>query len=199
MMVKICGITNEEDARAATDSGATALGFNFWSGSPRYVTLDRAAAIVEKLVPGVWSVGLFVNETPSQVEAVVQALRLDVVQLYGDGPAPSGVRVWKAAAVTPEFRLQDLAAYPVEAVVIDAPAGRLYGGTGKTFDWKLAVGSGKKIILAGGLDANNVRQAIRIVRPWGVDACSRLESVPGKKDHQKMAAFLKAALNGDTE
>ena len=115
--------------------------------------------------------------------------------MYGDEtPAdyPAGVRVWKAVRVATGLRRSPDC--PAEALLLDGPAGALYGGSGKTFDWRVAAGAGRKIILAGGLDASNVREAIAAARPWGVDACSRLESSPGKKDHVKMAAFLKAAL-----
>jgi phosphoribosylanthranilate isomerase len=116
--------------------------------------------------------------------------------LHGDeAPAeyPAGVRVWKAVRVEEAF---DIAAWrdcAAEALLLDGPAGALWGGAGKAFDWRRARGAAR-IVLAGGLDASNVREAIRQAQPWGVDACSRLESAPGKKDHRKMAAFLKAAL-----
>jgi len=197
MMVKICGITNSEDALASIEGGATALGFNFWPGSPRYIAPELAVRIFECVKPGIEKVGLFVNETPARVEAAAQELLLDVVQIHGETPLPRQGRVWKAVAVTAEFRETDLDGQAVEAFVLDGPAGLLYGGTGKTFDWSRVAGMRTKIILAGGLDATNVSQAIRIVRPWGVDACSRLESKPGRKDHQKLAAFIKAALAGD--
>ena len=109
-----------------------------------------------------------------------------MVQLCGgETPAdyPAGLRVWKAVRVSEGFILPDC---PAEALLLDGPAGALHGGSGKTFDWSLAAGAARKIILAGGLDASNVREAIAAARPWGVDACSRLESSPGKKDHVKM-------------
>jgi phosphoribosylanthranilate isomerase len=197
MMVKICGITNREDALAAIEGGAAALGFNFFLESPRYIAPERAAELFEELPPGVWKVGLFVNEPPEKVAAAARRLALDVVQLHGDAPVPDGIRVWKALAVTPGFRHEELERYSAEAFVLDTPAGMAHGGTGKTYDWALVAGARKKIILAGGLEAGNVRLAIRTAKPWGVDACSRLESSPGKKDHKKMAEFLKAALSGE--
>jgi phosphoribosylanthranilate isomerase len=191
MMVKICGITNLDDALAAADGGATALGFNFYSGSPRYITPESAAAIIERLPAGVWNVGVFVNE--SRVLEIARIARLDVVQLHGDEPPsaiPTSVRAWKAFRVTESFAISALEAYPTEAVLLDGPA----PGTGQGFDWTLAASSGQKIILAGGLDDRNVKSAIEAVRPWGVDACSRLEISPGRKDHAKLSRFLKAAL-----
>lgn len=194
MMVKVCGITNREDALAATGAGATALGFNFWPGSPRYIEPERATEIFEWLPPGVWKVGLFVDEAPEKVTAAASRLTLDVVQVHGEGPLPNAPRVWKALGVKPGFRTGELDSYAAEAFVLDAPAGAAHGGTGKTYDWSLVAGIPKKVVLAGGLDADNVQEAIRTARPWGVDSCSRLESVPGKKDHAKMAAFIAAAL-----
>jgi phosphoribosylanthranilate isomerase len=193
MMIKICGITNLEDALAAVDGGASALGFNFWPGSPRYIAPELAAQILDSIPGGVWKVGLFVNESAEAVASLARQLGLDVAQVHGDTPLPQGLRVWKAMAVTAKFRHEDLETYPAEAFLLDVSAGALFGGTGRTFDWRLAAGARRKIIIAGGLDGDNVGQAIRTARPWGVDACSKLESAPGKKDHRKMAAFLKAA------
>ena len=194
MVLKICGITNAEDAAAAVAGGATAIGFNFWPRSPRYVAPEQAAEI--GCPPGVRRVGVFVNETPARIREIASLVRLDVAQLHGDeSPAsyPAGMLVWKAARVTAGF---DFSAYddsPAEALVLDGPAGELYGGSGQPFDWGLAATIRKRIILAGGLDASNVAQAIATAHPWGVDACSRIESAPGKKDHSKMNEFLNAA------
>jgi phosphoribosylanthranilate isomerase len=194
MMVKICGITNREDAVAAIEGGASALGFNFYPKSSRYV--DDGEELVGS-VDGVLKVGVFVNESPEKVAEAARRLGLDAVQLHGDETAdqyPAGLTVWKAVRVDYGFRISDWEHDAAAALLLDGPAGNLYGGSGAAFDWTLAAGSRKKIILAGGLDAGNVRQAIAEAHPWGVDACSRLESAPGKKDHKKMAAFLKAAL-----
>jgi phosphoribosylanthranilate isomerase len=194
MMVKICGITNREDALAAIDAGATALGYNFYPKSPRYIDPDRAAALIAQLPAAVWKVGVFVNEPPHSIDAIATRAKLDVVQLVGQPNTLPSRRVWKSIHVDETFRLSDLDQYPVEAVLLDTPAGDLYGGTGRTFDWSQAAGPTQvKIILAGGLDAANVRQAIAAVHPWGVDVCSRIESSPGRKDHVKMAQFLKEA------
>lgn len=197
MMVKICGVTNLEDALAASEGGARALGFNFYPRSPRYIDWESAARWISSVPAGVWKVGVFVNEPPDKVSALARCLGLDVVQLHGDEtPAdyPQGLRVWKAARVGGAFRISDIDQDPAEAVLLDSPANGGYGGSGKTFDWSVAAGSTKKIIIAGGLDAGNVRQAIEQAKPWGVDACSGIECVPGRKDHGKMARFLKAAL-----
>jgi phosphoribosylanthranilate isomerase len=201
MMVKICGITNREDAQAAVEGGAAALGFNFYSKSPRYVTPEVVAHIIEGLPASVWKVGVFVNEPPEEVERVLAAAGLNVAQLHGDEPPealPRGTRVWKALRVDKSFDPAAMDAYDAEAFVLDAPSER-YGGSGRTFDWSKARHAAKKIILAGGLDAGNVQAAIRLARPWGVDSCSRLESSPGRKDHARMARFLEAALAESVE
>jgi len=190
MMVKICGVTNLDDALAAAEGGASAVGFNFYRPSPRFIDPGEAARIGAKLPPGVWKVGIFVNENGA---AIARDAGLDVVQIHGAAPAPAGVRVWRAHRVDAAFRLEDLDD-SAEAFLLDTPSDTLWGGTGRTFDWSRAAGSAKKIILSGGLDASNVRRAIEAARPWGVDASSRLESAPGRKDHQKMLNFLKAAL-----
>ncbi len=199
MMVKICGITNLEDALAAVDAGAAAIGFNFYRRSPRYITPEAAARIGRALPGEILKVGVFVNEKPRGVRDVVLRASLDVAQLHGRTPIPSGIRIWKALPVDAGFRREQLDDYPAEAFLLDTPAGKLYGGTGRTFDWKLIAGIPNRIILAGGLDASNVAEAIRVSRPWGVDACSRIETAPGRKDHAKMEAFLKAALSEQEE
>ena len=193
MILKICGITNRDDAAAALDGGASAIGFNFYSGSPRYIDPEQAAEIPSA---GARRVGVFVNESRERVEAILRIAGLDTAQLHGEEAVadyPSGFAVWKTARVNEDFDPTAYTDCPVEALVLDGPAGELYGGAGVTFDWKRAAAMSKRIIVAGGLDASNVAQAIATARPWGVDACSRLESAPGRKDHQKMLAFLKAA------
>jgi len=179
MTIKICGITRREDALAAVEAGASALGFIFYPKSPRYVTPSAAAALGEGL--DAWKVGVFVDESPAAIEAVMRAAKLDIAQIYGGG-APGHARIWRAFrpadAVSPEG---------AEAILLDGP------GNGISFDWAVARGREDKIIVAGGLDASNVAEAIRIARPWGVDASSRLESAPGIKDHEKVRAFVKAA------
>jgi phosphoribosylanthranilate isomerase len=194
MILKICGITNQADATAAVEAGATAVGFNFYPRSPRYISPERAAEIVTPRA--VRRVGVFVNEDRKRVEEIVRIAGLDIAQLHGDeAPSqyPAGVPVWKAVRVRAGF---DLAAYdecPAEALLLDGPAGELYGGSGRSFDWTLAGVAARRIIVAGGLDASNVELAIVLARPWGVDACSRIESAPGIKDHRKMMEFLQAA------
>jgi phosphoribosylanthranilate isomerase len=192
MMVKICGITNREDALAAIEGGAAALGFNFYPESPRYITPEETAEISAGL-PAVWKVGVFVDEAPERVWRIARRAGLDIAQLHGSESRenyPRGIRVWKAIRVR-DGHVPEMLDFPAEAVLLDGPA------SGESFDWRNIPGMSRfagKLILAGGLDAGNVRKAIEQAHPWGVDACSRLESAPGRKDHFKMAEFLKAAL-----
>jgi len=196
MFVKVCGITNREDGEFAVDHGATALGFNFYRKSPRYV--DPASLDwIGGLPSHVWRVGVFVNEDAAEIRRIVSLLNLDVVQLHGDehpSDCPRDIRVWKAIRVDYAFDSSRLKKYPVEAILLDGPAGKAYGGTGLTFDWTLAAGLTVKVVVSGGLHAGNVLTAIECIRPWGVDVCSRIEKSPGKKDHARMAEFLKVAL-----
>ncbi len=191
MMVKICGITNREDALAAADAGSSCIGFNFYRESPRYISPTGAAMISEKLPSSVWKVGVFVNETPDAIAKTMLDAGLDVAQLCGTSNA-CGIRIWRALPANSP--ISDSLAESVEAVLIDTPSGELFGGTGQTWDWSHAAGLGHKIIIAGGLDAGNVRLAIEQAQPWGVDACSRIEKSPGVKDHDKMRRFIQAAL-----
>jgi phosphoribosylanthranilate isomerase len=194
MILKICGITNQTDATAAIEGGATALGFNFYPRSPRYIAPRQAAEISTSA--GVRRVGVFVNEQPARVEEIARIAHLDVAQLHGDEqPAqyPAALAVWKAVRVTGGVDFSPYQSCPAEALLLDGPAAELYGGAGKSFDWRLAASIGKPIVVAGGLDASNVAQAIEMAHPWGVDACSCIESAAGKKDHRKMNAFLQAA------
>jgi len=182
MMIKVCGIMRREDALVAAEAGASAIGFIFYPQSPRYIPPERAAALGEGL--DLWKVGIFVDESPEAIEAVMRAAHLDVAQIYGGG-APAGARVWKAFRIADAFEgwLSDDA----EAVFLDSAK------NGVSFDWKLARNAGTKVIVAGGLDASNVAAAIDAAKPWGVDASSKLESAPGIKDHDKVRAFVKAA------
>lgn len=197
MMVKICGITTLEDALAAIDEGATALGFNFYPQSPRYIAPEVATGIIAELPKDCLKVGVFVNEIPETVKAIAEEAGLDIVQLHGkETPeqVPVGYPVWKAFRVDATFSPEQLRDFPAEAYLLDSPT-ELYGGSGHSFDWNLARGIGAKIILAGGLDASNIRRAIAVAQPWGVDACSKLEAAPGRKDRAKMSAFLRELRN----
>jgi phosphoribosylanthranilate isomerase len=191
IVIKICGITTREDAHAAVEAGATALGFNFYPESPRYVTPEEAAELSDRL--SVMKVGIFVNESPQAIAQKMATAGLQVAQVYGD-MRYDGIRTWRACRVrSDDFKLpsDDRA----EAFLLDGFSPRVYGGTGKTFPWSIAKGLPGRIVLAGGLDDGNVREAIRQAQPWGVDACSRIEKTPGRKDHEKMKRFIEAALS----
>ena len=200
-IIKVCGITSLADAIFAAQNGATALGFIFYQGSPRYIRVDQAAMIAAVVPKGVLRVGLFVNETRAQVENTARAARLDVVQLHGHETAEycdalEGLRVWKAFHVREYFKPEMLEEYSCEAYLLDAAStDGTFGGTGRTFPWPLARDAKRfgKIIVAGGLDADNVAEAIKQVNPWGVDASSKLEGKPGVKDHEKVRSYLEAA------
>lgn len=189
MFVKICGITNRDDAFAAIDLGAQALGFIFYPASPRFVKPKLVSSWIGALPPNVWKVGVFVNETPAVIEQIAAELALDVAQLHGsETPAmhPAGVRVWKAFRVT-NGSVPD-AGHPCEAILLDGPV------SGETFDWSIAAGVPRPVILAGGLNENNVREAVLKTNPWGVDVCSAVEAEPGRKDRARMKKFMEAAL-----
>jgi phosphoribosylanthranilate isomerase len=189
MMVKICGITNREDALAAVEAGASAIGFNFCRESPRYISHTGAAMIAEKIPANVWKVGVFVNESPETIARIMIDAALDVAQLHGSSMARGG-RIWQALSVADHD--SDLLE-GAEAILVDSTDG-VTGGSGKTWDWSTGPHLEKKMIIAGGLDADNVRTAIELAHPWGVDACSRIEKSPGLKDHEKMRLFIRAAL-----
>ncbi len=189
MMVKICGITNAEDAGVAAEAGASAIGFIFYPPSPRYVPPERAQAIAAGL--NLLKVGVFVEEPPAVIEYAAHIVGLDIVQLYGACGAVT-LPVWRAFRIDAAFDWNLIANAASEAIFLDGAS------SGRTFPWELAAGLKARVILAGGLDASNVRQAIRAARPWGVDASSRLERAPGRKDPAKVHDFVKAALAEQT-
>lgn len=193
MMVKICGITNREDALAAAEAGASAIGFNFYRQSPRYISHTGAAMIAEKLPSTIWKVGVFVNESPESIAKIVLDAGLDVAQLHGTSEA-RGIRIWRAMSANDDPDVYAMMGEDAEALLIDSPHDITSGGTGETWDWSQLPHLSQKVIIAGGLDEKNVHTAISIAHPWGVDACSRLEKSPGIKDHDKMRAFIHAAL-----
>jgi phosphoribosylanthranilate isomerase len=204
--VKICGITNAADALAAIDVGANLLGFNFYSKSPRHITEAEAAKIRPQLPKKVDAVGIFVNAPPADVAALCKLLKLDAVQLHGDespktvAEVARSIPVYKAFRVEPDFPLGTLDEYPEAfAFLFDAAYTGQYGGTGRTTDWDVArrAAVGRRIILAGGLKVENVAAAVRIVRPYGIDVASGVESKPGKKDHGRMREFIEELRRGE--
>lgn len=209
VQVKICGITNLEDAQVAASAGADLIGFVFYAKSPRCIEPVRARAIVAALQAGAHApkmVGVFVNESSERVRAIVESVRLDLVQLHGDEPASAvselSPRAYKSlrprsleqarAAVAEYSRVTNGHA---PAFVVDAYDPKLYGGTGARADWAIAAEIARQfpILLAGGLTSENVVQAVRSAQPWGVDVSSGVERAPGLKNHAKVRAFIDAA------
>jgi phosphoribosylanthranilate isomerase len=205
MKVKVCGITSYEDAAMVLDRGVDALGFNFFPPSPRYMKPADARSIIRRLPPFVVSVGLFVNTAKAdEVSEIAHVAGVQVLQLHGDETPEYCRRLvhWpliKALRIGESGIPQDLDAYPVQAFLLDAKDDVLFGGTGRSFDWSLAKGIQliRPIILAGGLRPDNVREAIRIVAPYGVDVCSGVESSPGMKDPNKLTQFMNEVRNVD--
>jgi phosphoribosylanthranilate isomerase len=202
MFVKVCGITRVDDALAAARLGASAIGLNFYAKSKRCVTLETAAAISRALPLGVLRIGLFVNASADEINRLDDALQFDLIQLHGDETpefcAQWGERVIRAVRIGTEADLEQIARYPtVRHIMVDAALPGHYGGTGVTADWALAARAVRiaeqPVILAGGLTPGNVADAIQVVRPQGVDVAGGVESAPGEKSAEKMAAFINAA------
>ena len=196
--VKICGITNLEDALMAVEAGADALGFVFFPGSPRCVSPEQADVIIRSLPPFVQTVGLFVNEELATVNLVADRCGLDLVQLHGEETpgycAAVKRRIIKAFRVRDESSLTELPDYRVAAPLLDAWSPAAHGGTGTTFNWEIAAraAASRAIILAGGLTPENVAAAIEVVRPYAVDVSSGVESAPRKKDAGLVSRFIRS-------
>jgi phosphoribosylanthranilate isomerase len=198
--VKICGITNSEDAHHASLCGADALGFVFYPGSPRFVEPERARRIIADLPPLMTAVGLFVNEAPVRIREMVDFCGLDTVQLHGDEQPDQcsypPCRVIKAVRLQKDMKSSGVfAAYPVSALLLDACVPGQFGGTGQQCDWTEAafIAAQYRVILAGGLNPENVVEAVRQVHPYGVDVSSGVEMRPGQKDPEKVAQFIRRA------
>jgi phosphoribosylanthranilate isomerase len=195
--IKVCGITNLDDALLAVEWGADMLGFIFYAPSPRGVSREAAAEICRAVT--VEKVGVFVNETEANIRQTAEACGLTALQFHGDEP-PSfchrfSLKTIKAIRIRDETSLRQAAEYDVDALLLDTYTASERGGTGKTFDWALAVKAqslGKPIILSGGLTPDNVADAIRIVQPYAVDVASGVEREPGRKDPLKLRRFLEA-------
>ena len=198
MLVKICGITKLEDALIAADLGADILGFIFAKGSPRAISAYEAGEIIGKLLPAITPVGVFVNSPLEEVQAVIEQSGIKCVQLHGkESPyycQNINVPVIKAFRVNKDFCEEILSEYSVEAYLLDTYVNGTAGGTGKTFDWNIAVKAKSygRIILAGGLTPENVADAITRVGPYGIDISSGVESAPGKKDREKLKRLFGA-------
>ncbi|HEY3582274.1 MAG TPA: phosphoribosylanthranilate isomerase [Pyrinomonadaceae bacterium] len=203
-LVKICGITNLDDALAAVDAGADALGFNFYARSPRYISPANAREITNQLPSSILKVGVFVNHELQSLLTIAGEADLTAVQLHGD-ESPEYCSDLAATYVIKAFGARDnldLTNYKVDAIMLDTKDELLRGGTGRVFDWSIAQrASIPKLFLAGGLSPENVAEAIATVKPYAVDACSSLEGTPGKKNHARMRAFVSAvrsvALDAD--
>ena len=208
--VKICGITNAEDARVACEVGVDAIGLNFYPRSPRALSVEMAAELRPLIHSGVQVFGVFVNAEPGEVMKIFRDVRLDALQLHGD-ESPTTVAqlariapVFKALRVGPDFSAATLESYPdVSGFLFDtADAGPgQYGGTGRLADWGVAqqAARGHRVILAGGLNADNVAAAILQVRPYGVDVASGVEASPGAKNHAQLRDFVREARRADQE
>ena len=196
--VKICGITNLEDAVAAADNGADALGFIFAEASPRFVTPSMAGKIIRELPPFVTPVGVFVNHRREEVLRMVKESGVQVLQFHGD-ESPEDVAGYllpgyKAFRISDGFQPSVLSAYPTNAYLLDTLVNGRYGGTGKPFNWEIAAEAARygRIILSGGLAPENVREAVRVACPYAVDVSSGVEVSPGKKDSRKIEQFFAA-------
>lgn len=200
-MVKICGITNWTDARRAVEAGANFLGFNFYAGSPRYIDPARARQIVRRLPKKIEVVGVFVNERENTMLDVARSVGLDYLQLHGDELPETVARlkrtlpVIKAVQVGKSFRAAQLRRFRgADAILLDGFDRMRRGGTGKTFAWGIANRAKRygRIFLAGGLKPENIREAIRAVKPYAIDVCSGVEARPGKKDPARVKALMQA-------
>jgi phosphoribosylanthranilate isomerase len=202
--VKVCGITRAEDAHAAALSGADALGFVFHRPSPRYVAPEKAAAVIRTLPPFTMAVGIFVNLEKEEVEQIVARSGVHAIQLHGDefpGECAGFSRpVIKAFRFSHEAPLPDLSEYRVAGLLVDSGSSGSWGGTGIPFDWENLNGylNGctenirRRLVVAGGLNAQNVGHAVRILKPYAVDVSSGVESEPGKKSEEKIKEFMHA-------
>ncbi len=199
--VKICGLKRAEDAAAAVAAGADALGFNFWPGTQRYIDPVEAARIIADVPPAVLTVGVFVDEIPERVLEIAAETGVRALQLHGHESPEYLERLGaylkiKTIKVDRDFRPEQLAQYRSASLfLLEGFVAGFVGGTGRTFDWSLAEQATHyaKIILAGGLTASNVAEAVRRVRPWGVDVASGVEIEPGKKDPRLIREFIQAA------
>ena len=201
--VKVCGITNLEDAWTAIEAGTDALGFVFVPNTPRYIEPDDANTIMRQIPPLVTTIGLFVNAGSTQIRDVAKNCRLDAIQLHGN-ESPElchslNLRIIKAFRIKESEPLNILSKFQVDAYLLDTYVKGILGGTGKTFDWNLACHAKKygQIILAGGLNPSNVSTAINQVKPYAVDVSSGVEAEPGRKDPKKVRDFIRTVRETD--
>ena len=203
--VKICGITNKEDALCAAKLGATALGFIFYPASPRYVKPEDARKIISNLPDELVKVGVFVNEKADEIKRVMEYCGLDMIQLHGD-ESPEFCREFTASQIIKAVELKNdddlnhAYSYEVAAILVDSRHAGLYGGTGRKANWKLACRTKNKkpLILSGGLNEGNIAEALQTVAPAALDINSGVESEPGKKNHAKLARIFDIIRAADT-
>jgi phosphoribosylanthranilate isomerase len=199
--VKICGLTTVDDAVRCIDAGADAIGLNFWPGSPRCVDVPTARAIVEGARDRAVMVGVFVDFTLEQIRETLRDTGIQWAQLHGAEPpellAELLPNAYKAIGVKDGSAIELARTYPGEHLLLDASVPGMPGGTGRTFDWDIAaaVAKERKLTLAGGLNPDNVAEAIQAVNPFRVDVASGVEMAPGQKDHAQVQAFITAAKN----
>jgi len=199
--VKICGLTNLEQALSCAELGVDWIGLNCWPGSSRYIAPEQAREIVRALPESLTTVGVFVNEPRESLEKIMIETRIDLAQLHGDESLEFTAKLsfpfFKAFRVSPEFQLEQIQKFGKEYFLLDAFSKQHYGGSGQKLDWDIAnVASGLgKLILAGGLTPENVADAVKIVQPWGVDVCSGVESEPGVKDMWRVEKFIRNLRN----
>ncbi len=199
--VKICGITNLEDALNAVDAGADALGFVFYKKSPRYITPDDAGDITKRLPASTIKVGVFVNAREKSIKRIARICGLNMLQFHGDESPEfcsrfQGYKIIKASRIKGALDILKILRYKPYAYLFDTWVSNKAGGTGKRFNWSLLKNFskiGRRIFLSGGLNATNVKQAINIVHPEWVDASSGVEVRSGKKDTRKLKKFIQAA------
>ncbi|MGI8494620.1 MAG: phosphoribosylanthranilate isomerase [Pyrinomonadaceae bacterium] len=202
--VKICGITNLEDALLSAKFGADALGFNFYEKSPRYIAPEKAREIIDELPKEILKVGVFVNEDLEKIVKIAKTAKLDALQLHGEETPEfarqlkqkTNLEIIKAFRVSPEFKPEEVLQYETDAILLDAYSPKEHGGTGETFDWEIAKKVQEifpKMYLAGGLSGENILNAIEKVKPFAVDACSCLEQEKGKKNREKTQIFISIA------
>lgn len=200
--IKICGITNYEDAINAANSGADYLGFNFYKHSPRHIEKSKAKNIIEKLPKNVKNIGVFVNEDIKKMKKIVNFCNIDLIQLSGDEDIEFildlkrilNKKLIKSIRIKNKNDIKKIKHYKTDYIMLDSFKKNLYGGTGITFNWQLIKYiNRKRLFLSGGLNSLNVKLAIHEIKPYAVDVCSSIEYYPGKKDFKKMKGFIEAA------
>ena len=206
VQIKICGVTNLEDAKVCAELGADMIGLNFYPQSPRYIRPQQAREIIEAMPRGVRAVGVFVDPTAGEIRSIARSVGLKYVQLHGNVPPETcrelagEFRVIRAFSTDGQFKAEDVRSFRECDVILDAHHAELRGGTGLTCDWSLARATlpfARFLILSGGLNAQNVGDAIATVGPHAVDVCTGVETAPGMKNHRAIEEFIAAARTAE--